>query len=209
MSASDVWEVTLHGELYGQVCDNVFYYQGVALTDVDEAAIADAAYEQLWALIKVPLITDYTLNTIEVRHLFSGASPFLLPVGEAGAGFAGQGLGSFESFGFTLGVATNATRPGSKRIPGVAEASVDDGVVTDGGTITALQDMATQFSTDFVDTALGIVTWAVPIIVKRILDGDTYRLPTTLAEFVGNAIVDAAASLIVTTQNSRKVGRGA
>lgn len=209
MAQTDVWELTMHGELYGQVCDNVFFYQGVSGTDPELDDIAQAFYEQVWSLIQIPLIADYTLNTIEVRHLFSGASPFILPVAEQGTGFTGQGVSPFNAFGFSLGVASNATRPGSKRIPGVAEASIDDGIVTDGGTITALQDMADQFSTALVDVTLGIVTWGLPIIVKRILDGGTYRLPVNIGEFVGNLIVDVAASLVMTSQNSRKVGRGA
>ena len=107
-----------------------------------------------------------------------------------------------------MNVATSDTRPGSKRFGGVDEAQITDGVVTDAGTITGMNDLADQLADQLVDTTLGLVAWGVPVIVKRILDGDTYRLPTSLGELVTNTIIGAAASLIVSSQNSRKIGRG-
>lgn len=208
MSTSDCWEVTMKGTLLSNDCDNVFFYRGVAGTDPPEDDIAQAFYEQCWPLIQDVVSSDYTLDAIEVRHLFSGASAYLLPVAENGQGGSGATMGSFEAYSITLGVGTNSTRPGSKRFGGVEESLVHDGVVSDATAITDLNDIADQMSEPLIDTALGIVEWAVPVIVKRILDGSSYRLPTSLGELVTNLITSAAASLLISTQNSRKTGYG-
>jgi hypothetical protein len=51
--------------------------------------------------------------------------------------------------------------------------------------------------------------WFFPVIVGRILDGDTYRLPETLGEAVVNAIIDVLFNPDISTQTSRKYGNGA
>lgn len=204
MSASDVWEVTFQGELLGQDCDNVFFYRGVDISTPDEAAIADAMYEQIWPLVQDVVSLDYTLNSIDVRHLFSGASPFSLPVGEAGTRGGGQSLGSFEALSMVLGVETNATRPGSKRFGGMDETFISDGLIVDGALISSINTLADGLADALVDTSAGIIVWALPVVVKRILEDGVYRLPTSLGELVTNLIVSAFAHLIVSSQNSRK-----
>lgn len=208
MSTSNVFEITMHGELFEQECENVFFYRGVSGSDPTFAEVADAFYDQIWSLVQLMVSTDYTLNTIEVRNILGSASPHIQPIVEAGLNGAGDTFGSMAAFGFTLGVATSDTRPGSKRFAGVDEAVVTDGVVTDAGTITGLNDISDALNDVLVDVATGLVTLGVPVIVKRILDSGVYRLPTSLGELVTNLVTSAVAHLIVTTQNSRKVGTG-
>lgn len=208
MSASQVWEVTLKGTLMGQACDNVFFYRGLPSADPGDADIGQAVYEQLWPKMRICVSSDYTLEHIEVRNLFSGATPSVTAVGEAGEAGGGNTLGSFESYGFTLGCISTVTRPGSKRFGGVPDDVVTDGVITDGGIIGHLNDLGDQIATALLDTALGIVEWGIPVIVKRILTDGVYHLPTEIGDLVTNLIVEGAASMLVTSQNSRKVGRG-
>ena len=56
---------------------------------------------------------------------------------------------------------------------------------------------------------IGIVANAItPVIVQRILDGGHYRLPANSGEAVYGNITDALYNVDVTSQTSRKYGRG-
>ena len=55
----------------------------------------------------------------------------------------------------------------------------------------------------------GVVNTFFPVVVKRILDGLIYRLPENQGEAEYGSITDATYNPLVSSQNSRKTGRGA
>lgn len=200
-----MWQIELLAELYDQSIENIFHYRGNALTSPDAIDIAEAFYDQILPDIQAITATDVFFTEIRVHDLMASDSPAIWTVGENGASSADQSLPPFNAFGFTLNVGSTVTRPGHKRFAGVVESDQNDGVVTAAGTIAAGAALATTLAFNLFDTATGLIPWAAGVIVKRILDDDSYRLPTSVGELVTNAIVDAAMSLIVSSQNSRKL----
>lgn len=204
MSTNNVWMIDLQSTYNEQECHNVFFYRGVALTSPTATEIAEQFLEQIFPDIDAITATDVFWVGVSVRDIMSAATPIFEPIGTNGGGGAGDTFPSHDAYGFTMGVGTNVTRPGSKRFVGVAEGNVQDGIVTGGGIIALLNDLAVTLALSLVDPLTGLVIQAVPVIVKRILDGDSYRLPETTGELVTNEVVDVSPNLIITTQNSRK-----
>jgi hypothetical protein len=89
----------------------------------------------------------------------------------------------------------------------VADDDVEDGVVTSSTMLTHLNDLATALSTTLNFGLLDAGT-LIPVIVKRILIGDEYTLPTSAEEAILSIVVDALFDAFITSQVSRKVGRG-
>lgn len=208
MATSNCWQVSLNAEMGGQDVVNVFFYRGNALTDPDAADIAQSFYEQILPDIKAICTEDVEFVSIGVRDLMSTDTPYTLAVGESGT-FAGTDtLPPHDACTFKLNVATNVTRPGSKRFAGLNEGVQTDGVIADAGYTSALNDLALTLAFNLFDHATGLIPWAAAVIVKRLLIGsepeDGYRLPETVGELVTNAIVSAVPSLLVSSQISRK-----
>lgn len=205
MATANIWEITLHSELFDQECANVFFYRGNALTSPDAAAIAESFEDQILPDIRAVTSADVFFEGVTVRDILATDTPHYRAIGLAGNNGPADTLPAHDAYSFLLQVGSNLTRPGHKRFPGVFETIVTDGVVTDGTVIADLQSLATTLAFNLFDYTTGLIPWAAAVVVKRILDGDNYRLPTTVGEAVTNLIVDAIPSLIVSTQNSRKV----
>lgn len=204
MGANNVWEITLNSELADQACANVFYYRGNALTSPEAEDIAQSFEEQILPDILAATAADVFFTGLTVRDLLADDTPVFYPLGVSGDQSGADTLPAHDAFGFTMNVVTNLTRPGGKRFPGVLENTQVDGVVTDGSVIAVLNDLALTLAFNLFDHATGLVPWAAAVIVKRILDGDSYRLPEVLGELVTNAVSSVSPSLIITSQTSRR-----
>lgn len=124
---------------------------------------------------------------------------------DATAGVVGTRPGpvrnEWDAFAFTLRPATRAVRPGSKRIGGVPEGDAEytNGVVTDTAMLILLQAARTQFD----DVLVGDDASYTPVIIKRVLDGTTYRLPETDGELLAVPVAVALLNTKITHQVSR------
>lgn len=206
MATSNLWEITLNMEMAEQRCACVWFYRGNAITTPDSIDIAEAFGEQIVPLISDLVFNDVFFDNVSVRDILSEETAVEYPLGFSGAGGAGESLPPHDAYGFTFGVSTNVTRPGSKRIPGVSETSQVDGVITNATLITALNILADAMEGNLFDVATGLIAWAAPVIVKRILvEAGKYRLPATVGETVTNPVTTAIPNLTVSSQTSRKI----
>lgn len=204
----DIFEVVDTQEMLGQQCLNVYFYraQGVSVTDNDSAAMAAAFIEHVLPDIVQVQTPDVVHTSIRVRNLFDDTDAHEELISEPGVSGTNS-EGTFNAFGFRLVGDNAAVRPGAKRIAGVNNDATTDGVVTDTGSLSALNDLATTLATEIAWGLLEAELGA-PVIVGRILAGGEYRLPANQGEAIYSLVTDALFNPRVTSQVSRKVGVG-
>jgi len=144
--------------------------------------------------INLGLLTDFR----EEAYAFAGGAVY------------GGDMPIHDAINFTLRVDTRAVRPGSKRLAGLGEDAVVNGVVTDAGYIAALEALRLELETPQV----GALDTYLPIVVKRVLrppdvdhEHERYTLPETDGELVIGNVTSALVNLRVSHQTSRGNGR--
>lgn len=217
MGVSDVYELTLHQVDRGQVVENVFYYKEmldfVSTTPTKAQVLAENWVAQI--LPKVSLVQPEEIRTtgVTVKNLFNVSDGYDMALSVPGGFTTDRQLEStFNAIGFKLNGSNPAVKNGAKRIGGVFEDYVDDGVITGATLITKCNDLADAFE-QFVTVGLIIMDNVfMPVIVKRIRSGTpgnyTYRLPETTGESIVSQIVVALFNAVITSQLSRKIGVG-
>ena len=203
----DVYQVVDESTFQGQKALNVYFYLlqsptlGFSATDVALSFI-----DQVLPDVVAFQADDVVHTRIIARNLFNTSDAHTELVSEAGANTA-QVVGTFEAYPFRLVGDNPAVRNGAKRYAGVTEDAIAEGVVTAGGALTALGVLGDQLS-EPLDAGILDAASLVPIIVKRLLSGGLYGLPTTPEELVFSIITDALFSALVSSQTSRKIGVG-
>jgi hypothetical protein len=138
------------------------------------------------------------------------------------ASFAPNAVGSlgaletlppFVAIPFTLLGENPAVKNGAKRIVGVPEGPTSDGILDGAGYIGDCEALGDGMAAAI--TAGAVIptdTWA-PTIVKRVRSGTAgdyeYRLPENIGETVLSRIAGTLLDLVLSSQVSRKFGRGA
>lgn len=192
---------------YGVDVENVYTYQrGTGIT-AGAQQLAEEWVEQVLPAIQAFQVPECVTTQVYVFDLFEISDSYTIPLNSAGTGTSlGEGMPPYVAAGFLLQRHSAVTRNGAKRIAGIGEAVQENGIFQGGTPLGLLQDVA-----DAIGSAiLGVLDaeWFLPVIIKRILDGDSYRMPTTAAEATVNAVDDVVYNVEVTTQNSRKFGVG-
>lgn len=214
----DLFEVTLVGDYLGQQVRNVFHYRyiGDALLDfVGAEEIANSFVSTFFgasgSALRSGVFSDQIFyRSLRVKNLFDVGefTESLFPTPFSGV-TTSEGAPPFISVGYRTPWLGGEVRRGMKRFSGVAEAAYDSGVLNSFATA-GLNSLRSALGSSLVVDA----GQAVPVIVGRIKyttsDGkEAYRLPENLAQAtrVGSGTVWEYLPR-VTTQNSRKVGRG-
>lgn len=215
MAINDVYMVTLRQTLLGQRVSNVFFYeQFAAFTPTTGTVAFDLA--QTFANVVMPGInnvqpTDVVNVAVDVENLFVG-SDVGTEAQTGGGAFGTNTVASFSAPAFKLAVPGKTTRAGAKRIAGIANNLVTDGVITDAtwlATAATLEGLMEQNLAGMTPTTPNVFRPVVVKRIKEIIAGKTkYRLPNVLGEKVIQVIGDVILTLILSTQNSRKIGRG-
>lgn len=216
MAVGDAYELTDVGTMYGQQCTNVFTF--VQNTPWSGPGLPSEALA-LWYegnLINNILqmqTPDYLHTGIKVRNLFDAADTY-----EAGISVPGNILGetngapAYSAAGLTLLTDNGAVSDGAKRIGGLPNASTTDGVITNSTVIARLNALADVIASPVMIGTPVPVSVFDPVVIKRVRSGSpgayTYRLPETIEELVFGIIIDVIWDVIMTTQNSRKIGVG-
>lgn len=207
-ATNDLYQLTDHQRLEGQEVINTYFYRLASATAGNSA-------EQLvssWIDQILPGILDIQNNgllhyAVSAKNLYNESEAWTELVSEEGAYGAGDTLPSFNAVGFRLVGDNAAVHDGQKRYAAVPEAAQDDSVITD---TTYLDWLATVAGLLVAGLTVGLAPDVfVPIVVGRLLDGGSYRLPTNSGEAVVSNIIDALFNIDVTSQTSRKIGRGA
>lgn len=208
-NVGDVLEFTLV-QKYGVLADqmlNVFHYEITAASGPEPLlAVGDdlatqwvTQFAPLWAAVTSTgvSITGWVIQNLDDPDDFASGS-FPTPLtGDV----AGDSMPPFVAWGFKLNRTTRATRNGSKRFTGVPESLVASYIPTSGA-LPDLNDLAAFLGSE-VDIAVPspgtyTTTWGPRVIHK-----------TGQFTYAGVNIVLSAEFRAVTTQSTRKLGRGA
>lgn len=203
-TSNAVFQLTHTYTVLGQECNNVYFYQRETGITASAQALAEEWVEQILPAVLALQVSEAVTSRVSVVDLFDVADTgevLLSAAGTAGGGGSDQ-MPSFVAAAFILDGETAITKNGAKRIAGMKETKSTNNVWTDSSFLSALGDAAVAMGQEILGTLSA--EWFFPVIVKRIPDGDNYRLPATLAEAFINAVVDVLFDLDVTTQNSRK-----
>lgn len=217
MSATDVYSVQLKQLDRGQDCFNTFFYQQVLEFVTTNPTKAQTLAEN-WRTQVLPTISaiqpaEVITTDIIVKNLFDESDGYALTLSTPGGYTSDRQLEStFNAIGIALNGDNPAVKNGAKRMAGVFEDYIDDGVITGSDLITKLNAMDAKFSA-FVTVGLVIPDNVFkPVIVKRVRSGDpghySYRLPANLGETVLSTVVVALFNAVVTSQITRKIGIG-
>lgn len=225
-NVGDVFMFTVQGTINEQTWQNVHFYLLDDLSlSLQEGEFPDLIAEWVdWYVTNVFGILDSVTPPTMSWDLVKGEN--LFEVSEIGAVnfaagtvglIAGEVLAQFNSYAFTQPSGRRGMNPGSRRIPGVMEAGVGTYGALIEAYLTALNGVATSFSSEVLLTYRGGLGEAnlKPIIVKRVREGAgtpedpyTYRLPRNVGERTYYLANSWAARPVITTQNTRKTGRG-
>lgn len=165
-------------------------------------------FEDTWLTEINPIQGDHIKNiSIKALNCFSVTDFFeLVPAVEEGGAVGVDVLQRQSALNFTFKSARRDVRSGSKRIAGLPEAAVTNGIVTDATYIGAINDLRLLFGTDL---ASGGSTFE-HVIAKRVYvepDPPThkgyYRLPENVGELTYASILAVLVNLDLTTQASR------
>lgn len=189
----DFYELCVKQTLFGEEVCNVFHYQLLR----DGPGIGNLITEwntNIKPVVQAVQSNDLTYVEYEGFNINSPQTEFS-KAATAGTGtVTGDAMPRFVAFGFNLIRATKEVRNGSKRIAGVVESMVVDGVL-DPLYQTSVDAVANAFAS--VIQVGGIDTF-LPVILRR-----TGTLSTGYT-VTASAAVNDANFVRITTQNSRK-----
>lgn len=209
MGLHDVYQIVDTMKQDEQKIINVYFYrvQSLSVSDNNAQSVVNAFVTTMIPLITACQGDELVHTSVKATNLFDATDAYETLISVPGDSAGADLMGTFEAYPFRLVGNNAAVRSGAKRIGGVAEGYVTQGVVTDAGQLANLSALA--------DGMAAILNWGLlaaeelaPVIVKRILVGDEYELPTTIGDAILSFITDAIFSPLVTSQVSRKVGRG-
>lgn len=205
MATGDLYELTDIQTLEGQQVLNVYHYKQVSepTSGTSILALGDAFY----TFVQLPMFSVQTefLQHVGLRiiNLDNPDEFALVTEGETGT-VPGETLPPFCSWAFRYNRSSRLVRNGQKRIGGVPEGFNDNGVAT-GTALTLLPLLAIGMGALITDT----VTTAsfTPRIVHKATDaGPGGDPPATVRADYAVASVEYTR---ISTQNTRKFGRGA
>lgn len=210
--AGDVITLALEMQNQNQQTLNVWYYRvNVAPQAVPIVGIAEAWWNHVKDAYRALALGSYTGH----RFLRVHARDAIDPLGEAASweiptaervgtrvaiGDGGQALPPFIAATARLNVATRATRSGSKRFPFLLESDSDAAALT-AGFAGLVGDVLLAAATSMILGAPAALVELYPVVYgKGVSDPPVY---------VTQDVVSYSVNPNVSTQNSRKMGRGA
>lgn len=221
MIAGDIFELQLVGAIDGQTTRNTFHFRMEDAVSFDASvdpalfpdlmdSIANLFADDLVTAFNAPLSSAFAWVGYQAFNLFSleeFAKGAFSPV-KAGTG-TGTAMAPFVCYAFAQGTKRRDMRGGAKRFAGVREESVGSAGVIDPTQLTSLNNVATELGETRANTNLGV--WTIqyrPVIVKRTGSPLNGGLPTTQTDAVWYYADNWEVKPIVSTQNTRKRGRG-
>lgn len=206
---SEYLQITVRGVLLGQKVQVSQWYRaaGIAFSLSSAEAVGNAYWQNIktaWRATHLNFGNDRTESIlVSEPGGFGEYGTYSIPLSEqigTHAGVAGDNqMPSFVSAGVKLNVSTRVTRPGQKRFWGLMESFQTDGVLN--STYIALVDtLAGKFS--------GVIALGEPVLAGSLEPYIMKINPLDGSMIVGQPVSGHTVSFFVTSQNSRKVGRG-
>lgn len=198
VATTAVYKLIVEQTLESQQVRNVFWYRNENDLTGEGAALASE-----FADVMIDAWTDFTSQDLAINNIrvveFGTENPDAVQAVNDAGDVAGDRMPVFVAAVVRLNRATKSTRDGWKRFAGIPATDVADGVLS-GTTLTNFQAFAALLDDDLAPTGAGIFE---PIIVNR-ASIDDGQLPVTYS-----TISSPGARSRLSTQNTRKVGRGA
>lgn len=217
MAVGDVYELVCE-QLYGTShILNVFYYEQIAVVvplagEPIAAILAQQWDNQVGSVMRTYQSGDVVHVEVRCRNLFDDSDSGSVPSAAGGGSTSDDTTPPFVAASFKLFGDNPAVKNGAKRVVGIPEAYVSDGIITNAEYIGNLEDVADAFAKNVTAGSVILTdTWA-PTIVKRIRSGTPgayeYRLPENVGETTLSRVSRVLLSLVLSSQVSRKYGRG-
>lgn len=194
MAPGDIYQILDKQTLLGQEVLNVYYYKSDGGSGLQAEDLGDAFIDQMLPDIVAMQSNELVHTEIQVNCVTNLDDFHIHPLVTGNIGEFTQSVNDpFGAYGFELIRSTRATRNGSKRIGGVPDTVVTDGVISSGA-ITLADTLATTMGGNLI---AGGADFTPQIRHKK-------RTDTEFTYF------DAAGAIYkrYTTQNTRKFGRG-
>ena len=202
----NVYQLSDEYTVYGQQCRNVYFYQIGAALSFDAQDLVEDWIAEVLPSVRAVQPANVIHTRVSAFNLFDPTEAGEVLHSLAGTNTSvGQPLPPMIAAAFTLARDTPATRSGKKRVYAGGEAVTVDGAWEDSTFLAALATLAGKMAATITVTL--VQRW-FPVIVKRIVDGLTYRLPVSQSEATVNGVAGGLVSSIVSTQNTRKIGVG-
>lgn len=185
----------------------VFQYKMTATPSTPPAVnIAEAWWNNVKTQTRalVPAVAGNVFRTVLIRELNNPAgdyAEFDIPIAEqpgTRASVTTDAMPSFNAVGVRLVVGTRVTRPGQKRQPFIYEGDQIAGVLS-ANILTATQLWANVMTAHFILGAPAALTEMDPIVCRKSPEGFV---------LANQKITGYVINPNVTSQNSRKIGRG-
>lgn len=220
MGMGDIYEVTVKHSMKGQALANVFHYRQNAVFATTSLNTATVLGDLFWSKVGsqwTQVVTaDVRFNSLVARNLFVESDYYELVIDEAGSnggGTAVQSLPVFNAISASLVHDGGASiKKGAKRLAGIPEAAVDDGLLSDTDYINGVDLLLQKFAEPIAVGTIIFDDVFFPVTVQRvkeIVNGVAkYRLPANIAEAVYATILDAVFGLEIGSQVSRKIRLG-
>lgn len=205
MALADVYELRVSGTVLGEAWNLVFHALR-ANSGYDALDVVDAAYDTWNTALVNSMTADVTLLSYEAKSLGNPLDFYSVGLSVNG------GVGSSLTVSPFLAATVRFTRlrtdmnHGYKRIPGIGEDFISDGVLS-GTQFTNIGSWAALLVSNWENASAPGTSVANYIIVKRVLDAGKYRLPETDGELIYYQPASYVVSPYVSTQNSRKRGQ--
>lgn len=187
---------------------NVYFYRRDSLVAVSDNEAENLAEQ--WIADVLPRVlaiqnTSVLHTAVQVKNLFDPTDAWVELISAAGT--VTNADESPVMLALDVGLEHNnaAIRQGRKAYGGLDESAMSNGVVVGSGFIANLALLMAELVTG---VPIGVIDTFFPVIVARILDGLTYRLPVDQGEATYGSIQTATYNPVISTQNSRKIGRG-
>lgn len=201
-------EMEVHFTYYNQQYMNVFQYQVNNMPpSVTAGNLAQGYWNHIKATYRALAATSFgsTFQKIVLRELNNPVgelAEFGIPEGEQVGTRTPPGgtdaMPPFNSAGVRLLVGTRATRPGQKRVGWIMEAD---------NTNASLQPAMTALITNWANVMFVSMALGSPAALASLIPIITRKTPQGLV-LAHQPIISYLINPLVTTQNSRKIGRG-
>lgn len=212
----DLYELVCEQTFQGQKCLNVYFYRTGAIyvntLPTNAQVLVDGFVEQILPDIISAQSDQIVYNVVRARNLYDPVDSYTRALSEPGYVASSDFESTFDALAFTLQGETRAVRTGAKRQAGVPDSFVTDGVVTGELALAAAASAAEAMGKAIQVGTLLPSDVFFPTLVKRVRTGTpghyTYELPSVRGEGVWTTVINVLFDVLISSQVSRKIGRG-
>jgi len=209
---NDILSITISSGFTGSQADQAFFYKFISGGSGSASDLSIEFRDEVVPAIADILQEDQPIFHARTVNLFNDSDWNDYPISPAIMGTrAGQALPSINVAGFKSAKPSSSQAPARKRFGSLSESDVQGNGLQDvTGYFDALDALAVILGEDMVT---GTGNTYSPVIVKRIAYTTTggkiaYRLPGSQSESVSLPAINWTWDNVVTTQVTRKPGRG-